>query len=60
MLDKQVAEEIKKFKKNNSYEFNIHYKEVKTICNRWLKMALGKNSIYNDLYKKAENEIKLL
>ena len=60
ILDKQVAEEIKKFKKNNSYEFNKNYKELKTICNRWLKMALGKNSIYNDLYKKAEMDIKLL
>ena len=60
MLDKLVAEEITKLKKNNSSEFNKNYKEVKTICNTWIKMALGKKSIYNDLYKKAESEIKLL
>ena len=60
MLDKQVAEEINNFKKNNIAEFNKNYKELKTICNTWLKMALGKNSIYNDLYKKAEMDIKLL
>lgn len=60
MLDKHVAEEIKQIKKNKLSEFNTHYKELKTICNRWLKMALGKNSIYNDLYKKAELDIKLL
>ena len=35
-------------------------KKLKTICNTWLKMALSKNSIYNNLYKKPKSEIKLL
>lgn len=60
MLDKQVTEEITKFKKNHITKFNRDYKEVKTICNTWLKLALGKNSIYIELYKKAQMDIKLL
>jgi hypothetical protein len=56
-LEKLVEKEIKKI---NRTEFNTNYKELKTICNKWLKMALGKNSIYNDLYIKAEKDIKLL
>lgn len=56
-LDKLINDEIKKI---NITKFNINYKELKTICNKWLKMALGKNSIYNDLFIKAEKDIKLL
>jgi len=57
MLDKLIEEEIKKI---NISKFNKNYKEMKTICDKWIKMALGKNSIYNDLYEKAEQDIKLL
>ena len=57
ILDKLIEEEIKKI---NISEFNINYKELKTICDKWIKMALGKNSIYNDLYEKANMDIKLL
>ena len=57
MLDKLIEEEIKKI---NISKFNKNYKEMKTICDKWIKMALGKNSIYNDLYDKAEKDIKLL
>ena len=57
ILIKLIDDEIKKI---NITKFNINYKELKTICNKWLKMALGKNSIYNDLFIKAEKDIKLL
>jgi len=57
ILDKLIDDEIKKI---NRTEFNTNYKELKTICNKWLKLALGKNSIYNDLFIKAEKDIKLL
>ena len=56
-MNKLIDDKIKKI---NITKFNINYKELKTICNKWLKMALGKNSIYNDLFIKAEKDIKLL
>ena len=35
---------------------------MKSVCDKWLKMALGKDSIFNDLFEKAvmNNDIKLL
>jgi len=58
-LEEKVIEELKKI---NIPEFNKKYKMMKTICDKWLKMALGKDSIFTDLFEKAvmNNDIKLL
>jgi hypothetical protein len=33
---------------------------MKSICDRWIKMALGKYTIFTDLFEKADIDIKLL
>ena len=58
-LEEKVIEELKKI---DIPEFNKKYKIMKLVCDRWLKMALSKDSIFNDLFEKAviNNDIKLL
>jgi hypothetical protein len=58
-LEEKIIEELKKM---NIPEFNKKYKIMKSICDKWLKMNLGKDSIFNDLFEKADidNDIKLL
>jgi hypothetical protein len=56
-LEEKLVEELKKI---NIPEFNKKYNIMKSICDKWLKMALGKDSIFNDLYEKANIDIKLL
>ena len=58
-LEEKIIEELKKI---NIPEFNKKYKIMKSVCDKWLKMALGKDSIFNDLFEKAvmNNDIKLL
>lgn len=56
-IENKIKEELKKI---NILEFNTKYKELKTVCDKWLKMALGKDSIFNDLYEKADADIKIL
>jgi hypothetical protein len=57
-LEERIKEELKRF---DIPLFNkTMYKELKTVCDKWLKMALGKDSIFNDLYEKADADIKML
>ena len=50
-IQNKIKAELQKI---NIPEFNKNYKKLKSVCDKWIKMSLGKDSIFNELYEKSD------